>query len=396
MSDPSVTSARPSSGRRKFLKLVGGGIVVAATGAGVFAATRTPSKALEPWKLAIGTDAPVDPRRIILSHAILAPNPHNRQPWLADLSRDGEITLFCDLERRLPHTDPFDRQITIGLGCFLELADITARQIGYRTDINLFPKGEGQPRLDESPVARIVLTKDEAVSRDPLFAQIFDRRSAKDPYDAGKSVSAESVQEILSVVDGPSLTGSVLDEQNAADLRKLAWDAMETELRTYRTAKESIDLLRIGKKQIEANPDGIDLGGAFFEVANALGMMNREEFLDTNSTAFQQQMSGIREPFQTANGFVYVKSLGNRRTSQIAAGRAYVRINLKATELGVAMQPWSQALQEFEEVKPYYDAIRGKLGIADNETLQMFARIGYAERPGPSPRWGYETRIRNL
>lgn len=396
MPDPTEMSAHPSSGRRKFLKLVGGGILVAATGAGVFAATRTPTRALEPWKLAIGTDAPVDPRRIILSHAILAPNPHNRQPWLADLSRDGEIMLFCDLERRLPHTDPFDRQITVGLGCFLELADITARQIGYRADINLFPKGEGQPRLDESPVARIVLTKDEAVVRDPLFAQIFDRRSAKDPYDASKFVSAETVREMLSVADSASLTGSVLDDESAADLRRLAWDAMETELRTYRTAKESVDLLRIGKKQIEANPDGIDLGGAFFEVANALGMMNREEFLDPDSTAFQQQMAAIREPFQTANGFVYVKTVGNRRTSQIAAGRAYVRINLKATEVGVAMQPWSQALQEFQEVKPYYDEMRGKLGIAENETLQMFARIGYAGRPDPSPRWGYETRIRNL
>ena len=41
------------NGRRKFLKLVGGGVLFAAVGAGIFATTRTPTKALEPWKLAI-------------------------------------------------------------------------------------------------------------------------------------------------------------------------------------------------------------------------------------------------------------------------------------------------------------------------------------------------------
>ena len=63
--------------------------------------------------------------------------------------------------------------------------------------------------------------------------------------------------------------------------------------------------------------------------------------------------------------------------------------------MGVAMQPWSQSLQEFPEVAEQFNAIRGVLGIAGNETLQMFARIGYGEKPNPSPRWKYETRIRD-
>ncbi len=58
------------------------------------------------------------------------------------------------------------------------------------------------------------------------------------------------------------------------------------------------------------------------------------------------------------------------------------------------MHPFSQALQEFEEVSEYYSAIRKVLGVSSDETLQMFARIGYGERPNPSPRWRYETRIK--
>src|ERR1700741_606311 len=72
-----------------------------------------------------------DPRRFALAHAILAPNPHNTQPWQVDLRGEDEMLLYCDLERRLPFTDPLDRQITIGCGCFLELYRIAAVQNGF-------------------------------------------------------------------------------------------------------------------------------------------------------------------------------------------------------------------------------------------------------------------------
>ena len=113
--------------RRKMIFLVGGGAVLAAGGAFGFAATRTPQTAYLPWSRAGSYD---DPRMRALSWALLAPNPHNRQPWLADLSEDGAITLHVDTDRLLPHTDPFNRQITIGLGCFLELLRMAAAEDG--------------------------------------------------------------------------------------------------------------------------------------------------------------------------------------------------------------------------------------------------------------------------
>lgn len=38
--------------RRNFLKILGGGTVLAATGAGVFLGSRTPERALTPWTMA--------------------------------------------------------------------------------------------------------------------------------------------------------------------------------------------------------------------------------------------------------------------------------------------------------------------------------------------------------
>ena len=37
-----------------------------------------------------------DLRHWLLAHALLAPNPHNLQPWLADLATPGQITLRLD------------------------------------------------------------------------------------------------------------------------------------------------------------------------------------------------------------------------------------------------------------------------------------------------------------
>ena len=137
--------------RRKFLSLTGGGVILAATASVATIASRTPAAALTPWDEAgVIYD---EPRKRALSYAILAPNPHNRQPWLVDLSVQDTVILTADRERLLPHTDPFNRQITIGLGCFLEIMVMAAAEDGYAVDLQIFPEGEDAAALDGRPVA---------------------------------------------------------------------------------------------------------------------------------------------------------------------------------------------------------------------------------------------------
>lgn len=377
--------------RRKFLSILGGGVVLAATAGGLWAATRDPARARIPWERAGREET--DPRRRALSYAILAPNPHNRQPWIADLSAPDEITIHCDPDRRLPHTDPFDRQIVIGLGCFLELLVQAAAEDGHRAELTLFPAGEPQPRLDLRPVAHIRLTRDETVARDPLFAHVLDRRSNKEAYDMSRAVDPA----LLARIAGAARTSAIAhtaDSTRVGALRGRAWDAMLLEISTPATAKESIDLIRIGRAEIEANPDGIDLSGAMLEGLALAGLLSREAMLDPDSTAFKQQLPILKQPFDTAMAFLWQTTPGNTRADQIAAGRDYVRLNLAATALGLAMHPFSQSLQEFAEMRPHREAMRAALGIESGETLQMFVRLGYGPEIKAGPRWPYETRIR--
>ncbi|MCG6121410.1 MAG: twin-arginine translocation pathway signal protein [Microvirga sp.] len=379
--------------RRRFLTILGGGVVVAASSATLWATTRDPAGARRPWAAA-GSASETDPRRRALSFAVLSPNPHNRQPWIADLSVADEVTLYCDPERRLPHTDPFDRQITIGLGCFVELLTLAAAQDGWRADVALFPEGEPQPRLDERPVARIRFIRDAGIARDPLFAHVLARRSNKEPYDATRAVGEDALAAIARAArsNAPRFTN---DPGRVADLRTKAWDAMQTEITTYETMKESVDLMRVGRAEIEANPDGIDLGGAFIEGLATAGLFRKEDLLDPSSSAFAQQMPMLKAPFDTAMAFLWLTTPGNSRIDQILAGRDYLRVNLAATAMGVDIHPLSQALQEFEAMGPHFAAMRETLDIAPAETLQMFARLGYGPEVKAGPRWPYETRIRS-
>lgn len=378
--------------RRKFLTIAGSAVVIVAAGGTGFLATRTPEGALKPWKNA-GTMYS-GPMSRALSYAILAPNPHNRQPWIVELKSDAEAVLTCDLDRSLPVTDPFSRQIVIGLGCFLELFSLAAASQGYRALIRYFPDGEPGKALDQRPIAHLSLTKQPGLAAEPLFAHVLQRHTNRNPYDPDRAIVDGVMGRLRNEAAGNLQVGTANGGKLLQDLRALTRDAMLTEVRTVDAYQESIDLMRIGRAEIEANPDGISLGGAFLESLKIAGVLSRESLADPTSQSYQIGLSMIEEGAMTSMGFVWIKTPGNTRTAQIAAGRAYVRIALQAAADGLAMQPMSQALQEYAAMAPYYETVHAALTKQSGERVQMLARLGYAAAEGPAPRWPLETRLK--
>lgn len=378
--------------RRKMIFLVGGGAVVAAGSAFGYAATRTPQTAHLPWDLA-GKYS--DPRMRALSWALLAPNPHNRQPWLADLSEDGIITLHADRDRMLPHTDPFNRQITIGLGCFLELLRMAAAEDGLHIETALFPQGSSAAGLDQRPVARIAFASDPAVVRDPLFALVPDRRSNKEPFDVDRPVAPALLSELAAVVRSGAQFGGTVDPTEVHDLRLLTREALRIEVETPHTYQESVDLFRIGHHEVDANPDGIDFTGPLFETLRLTGQFNREAALDPTNFAYKSGLDAVFANTDTAMGHVWLVTNDNSRETQIATGADWLRVNIAATATGLGFQPLSQALQEFPEMAEPFRQVHERLA-PEGGTVQMLSRIGYGPQVGKSPRWPLESRIMNV
>jgi hypothetical protein len=334
-----------------------------------------------------------EPRRRALSFALLAPNPHNRQPWLVDLSEPDVVTLYADPDRRLPHTDPYNRQITIGLGCFLETMRLAAAEGGYDVAITPFPQGEDAAGLDTRPVARALFTAMPGIARDPLVAQVPQRRTLKDPMDPTRPVDPDVLDTLAAAATHARFGGSVA-AASIADLRSLTHEALRIEIETPHTYKESVDLFRIGRAEVDANPDGIDFTGPLFETLAAAGLMTRASVLDPTSQAYKAGLAAVYANADTAMGHVWLVSSGNSRADQLAAGADWVRVNLAATGLGLGFQPLSQALQEYPEMAGPYAEIHRRLA-PEGGTVQMLSRIGYADVPSPSPRWPLETRIVN-
>ena len=60
--------------------------------------------------------------------------------------------------------------------------------------------------------------------------------------------------------------------------------------------------------------------------------------------------------------------------------------NLKANEIGLAIQPMSQSLQEFPEMAAHHRRIHQEVAAPAGHTLQTLSRLGHAEPVPPTPR----------
>ena len=380
--------------RRSLLRAAGAGaLTLTSFGAGSVVRAATPDP-LAPWAAAPAAAAHPDPRIRALAWAVLAPNPHNRQPWIAELptAAPDTVVLRCDLDRRLPVTDPFDRQITIGLGGFAELCRLAAAEEGRAVTVTPFPDGEPQPRLDDRPVALLRFGPPGSARPDPLFRHAGARRSTKRPYDMSRPVPAEALASIGGTVGAPVRLGGTIAPDQVARIRDIAWRAWLIEANTAAAHLETVNLMRFGRAGVTANPDGVSVWGPGIDEGVAAGQITRESMLP-GGPGFQVMMDRYTPMLANTLSYVWLTTAANSRADHLASGRDWLRVNLAATGLGLAVQPISQALQEYPEMRGAVAEMQAAIA-PDGARMQMLARLGYAGPVPPTPRWPLDTRIR--
>lgn len=376
--------------RRKTLAVIGGGFILAAAGGLGAEISRKPRTAADPWGQAGQYE---DPRLRALSWAILAPNPHNMQPWAVDLGTPDEVVLYVDQDRLLPETDPFNRQITIGLGCFLEVLRMAALEDGWDAKVEMFPDGSDAPALDARPVARVRFGVSSA-ALDPLFAHVKARRSLKEPFDTSRPVETTTLAALEAAVLPGAQIGASAAPDLVADFREMTAEALRIELTTPHTFKESVDVFRVGARATDATPDGIDLTGPLIELARVTGQMRPDVLMNPDSVSFQQGLAAGLENARTGMGYVWITTPTNSREDQLVTGANWVRVNLAAAAQGLGFHPMSQPLQEYAEMAEIYSAVHERLA-PDGGTVQMLCRLGYGPEVPPSPRWPIDAKVVN-
>ncbi|MBY0562760.1 MAG: nitroreductase family protein [Hyphomonadaceae bacterium] len=339
-----------------------------------------------------------DPRRFALAHAILAPNPHNTQPWQVELRGEDEMLLYCDLERRLPFTDPLDRQITVGCGAFLYLCWMAIAHTGNGCEMSIFPDGapDGGARLDNRPFARILVKGGPPTDGvDSLFEHVIARRTNRNDYES-RIPTEELLNTVARAADAwmePPPNGAASLAAHAetgpsqvAAIRDLVWRAFDREMRTRGAQVETYQWLRFGKAERARHRDGLYIDVPVPGVLRALGMLDEADIVDPESNANKRAAADWKRKVDSAPAFLWITTPDDTPTTRLLAGMAYARMNLAATAAGLAMHPWSQALQEYEEMADLYAETKTLLGAGAGETVQMLARIGYAEPAEPAAR----------
>ena len=380
--------------RRDFIRILGGGSIIAAGAiAGLTAFPPGVPDAAAAWKNP-GADE-TDIRRKSLSYAILAPNPHNLQPWLVDLLEPDTVVLFFDPTRLLPETDPQGRQIVLGGGAFLELLELAARAFGADTAITLWPEGMPGSWLDERPFARVRFSPGQVVST-PLFKQILLRRTNREPYDVARIPETADLNAIVAAAAsrGEMSAGYTVDPEKVAALRRLVWRGWMRERNTPAALKETVAAMRIGSREVAKYRDGIALDGPVVNLLKATGLLTRSALLDPNSGMNVQGAEIWKKMIDTAPAFLWLHGPDNTRYTQIKAGRAYARINLEASARGLSIHPWSMSLEEYAEMSDIYVEQQAMLGGSKDSPVQMLVRIGYAPAVPPAPRRGLNAQIK--
>ena len=177
-------------------------------------------------------------------------------------------------------------------------------------------------------------------------------------------------------------------------LRTLVYQGAVIEAHTPAAHRESVERTFIGARDVAAHPWGISLDSPVMTAMNAAGILTKAKMQTPGTTAYDEALKFLKVGADTSRGFVWIVTPDNSRANQILAGRAYVRANLAAARQGLAMQPWSQGLQEYATQKPVYDALHRELA-PDGGRIQMLSRIGYPKSDlPPAPRRGLAAQLK--
>ncbi|AKB28614.1 hypothetical protein MSSIT_1895 [Methanosarcina siciliae T4/M] len=347
-----------------------------------------PKKYLEPWSGTYHTQFE-DPRVQVLAHGVLAPNSHNLQSWRVVLEGENSFLLYVDPGRLSPKADPPGRQVTISQGTFLEYVGVAAGNLGYEAEMQLFPEGEYGPEgtatnLGSKPVARVILketTRETEPESSILYKSMFVPDAYRVPY-REMQLSKEDI-ETLEALSTENVTILIFqDPESLESLGNIVLRAAEVETGNDGIQKEGFELFRPNEWKKNEYRYGFSLDGQglpAFNIHLMQGLISLFPFLNSPEVSGQSFLSQTESAVENTPAYALIITKGNSRTAQVEAGILYSRFLLAATDMGYAMQPMSQALEEYPEMAEIYMEIH-EAYTGENETIQMLIRVGVPEK----------------
>lgn len=332
------------------------------------------------WQQGPGTEA-------LIAAAVLAPSPHNNQPWRFRLNANG-VEILPDERQRLGTLDPIDRELHISLGCATENLVLAAHAQGLETQVSI---------SDEPPRVRVDLAPHaDPEPRHPdldLFKAIGERHTNRGPYTSVATSAGLLAELSRHAVPTDDLELQWLTEWSDRDaFGALLIDAAEEVAADVQQSEDNFRWYRRSADDIVRHPEGLTqdaqgLGAVKRALANALPPMSRSQA----DQFWIKQTRTVHTATAAAYGLL-LTSDPDAVLQRIAGGRLLQRLELGATVRGLAIQPMTQITQRIDRDRTlgrepaFVPRIADIVGASDRELLISF-RVGYSERPGRrSPR----------
>lgn len=336
------------------------------------------------WDLPTEVGVPHEPPIVTaLRYGVTAPSAHNTQPWLFELVSEREAMLFTDPTRLLPRTDPPARQVHMGHGTLLELVTLAATAMKHRADISILPDGPvGPETYGTRATARITLTEDESIQPHPLFDAISNRRSARSVHQ-GDPPSPAEIRSVVASGTADRVQARVWDG-NLDGWTDLVKRAMAVEVEDDDLYAETRDWFRFSKKEVGQRGDGLNVQTVDADSLGARMFLNTKNFM--SPTNRKRYLDSFNEAVDSTQAIFFLTTSSNEMGDWISAGRAYIRAQLTATQLGLFMHPVSQPLQEFPQMASIRDELAELSQVRMPSKIQMLVRLGRTAPPPRSPR----------
>lgn len=346
----------------------------------------SPAHYLEPWAEDYA-DRFEDPRMKVVAQAELAPSGHNMQPWRVTLDRTDRDVLFlyADSTRLTPAVDPVARQTMLSQGAFLGYLQVSAAELGYSTDIEMFPSGPYDETDTSSlmssmsaiPVARVTMTEDATLIT-PDHASLFLSDTNRSPYtdmalstaevdaltglavDSGASMEVMTGTEDLTILGNLAIEGTRIETEYAA--------ATEETAAVFHGSESSKNEYRSGFA-VEGR------GTSGFMKYFMQGLITMVPSLNDDEASATAAIESTNSAVAHTPAYAMISTASNTRSEQVRAGMLYAETSLRARTLGLVTQPLSQVLQEYPTMSGPFAAIHRRYA-PEQQTIQMLVRVG--------------------
>lgn len=308
----------------------------------------------------------------ILYYATLAPSSHNAQMWKVRIVSPDIIEVLLDSERTLPNVDPQNREAMISLGAFIENISQASRLHGLDADISILAETSFDERIARIRLERStrITSEDAARLRRNLSLRGSSRTGfKKDP------LKEEHLSMIVTTVSGKVHYYPLRSPKGQYLLQGLI-ESNEKQASRYNVQKELSHWMRFSKHEAQKKKDGLtpDMMGL-----KGIAHWFVSHFFTSDTVmkdSFRKQtISTVRKQAENCSGFIVLTNDGSDAAALIKSGMELERLWLKASELGLAIHPMSQMLEE----EPWKKELTKKLELKD--LPQMMLRIGYIDKP---------------